>query len=151
MREEEEEEEKSKISNPVAYLHRLLQNLKSGRLTKLQIQPKDVRRSDCDEKCGSKECQIMYEMKRNLEACQKCHQNPRKCYRKSITGGNCEDCLDGEKQVQCNDVSQFGCVNPANLSSKNGVDPYYVIKTTFTQGQNINQECIFCNDLNDLI
>jgi hypothetical protein len=144
-------EEESKISNPVAYLDRLLQNLTSGRLTKLQIQPKDVRRSDCDEKCGAKECQIMYEQKRNLEACRKCHQNPRKCYRKSITGGNCEDCLDGEKQVQCNHVSQFGCANPANLSSKDGVDPYYVIKTTFTQGQNINQECIFCNDLNDLI
>ncbi len=139
------------ISNPVQYSNLLYKNLESGKLTKLMIQPKDVLREDCDEKCGAKECKIMYEQQRNLDACQKCHKNPRKCYRKSITGGNCEDCLEGEVQIQCNDVSNFGCVNPSNLSAKIGVDPYYVIKTTFTQGQNMNQECRFCNDFTDLI
>jgi hypothetical protein len=145
------EGEEETISNPVQYWELLYQNIQRGILTKLQIQPKDVRRKDCDEKCGSKECKIMYEQQRNLDACRKCHTNPRKCYRKSITGGNCEDCLEGEKQIQCNDVSQFGCVNPANLSSKRGVDPYYVIKTTFLQSPHIDQQCFFCNDFTDLI
>ncbi len=141
----------SYVSNPVEYSNLLYKNLESGKLTKLEIQEKDVRREDCDEKCGAKECQIMYEQKRNLDACNTCHKNPKKCYRKSITGGNCEDCLEGEVQIQCNDTSNFGCVNPSNLSSKIGVDPYYVIKTTFSQGNNINQECRFCNDFTDLI
>jgi hypothetical protein len=146
-----EEESRSFVSNPIQYSNLLYKNLESGKLTKLRIQPKDVRREDCDEKCGAKECKIMYEQQRNLDACQKCHKNSRKCYRKSITGGNCEDCLEGEAQIQCNNVSNFGCVNPSNFSAKIGVDPYYVIKTTFTQGQNINQECRFCNDFTDLI
>ena len=149
--EEETSQSNLYISNPIQYSNLLYKNLESGKLTKLEIQEKDVRREDCDEKCGAKECQIMYEQKRNLDACNICHKNPRKCYRKSITGGNCEDCLEGEVQIKCNDVSNFGCVNPSNIYSKIGVDPYYVIKTTFTQGSNMNQECRFCNDFTDLI
>ncbi len=44
----------SYVSNPVEYSNLLYKNLESGKLTKLEIQEKDVRREDCDEKCGAK-------------------------------------------------------------------------------------------------
>ncbi len=144
--------EKKEISNPIEYSALLYKNLENGILTKLKLHDKDVRREDCDEKCGAKECKIMYERRRNLDECKKCHKSgSNKCYRKSITGGNCEDCLEGEKQIKCEDVSNFGCVNPQNFFSKIGVDPYYVIKTSFSQNGDISQECRFCNDFTDLI
>ncbi len=140
---QQQEEESMNVSNPVQYKDLLLRNLERGKLTKLQIRDRDVRRTDCDEKCGEKECKIMYEQERNLKACQKCHKDPKKCYRKSISGGNCEDCLEGEAQMDCMSTAHFGCVNPHNLASKYGVNPYYVIKR--------DQECVFCNDFTDLI
>ncbi len=143
--------DEEEISNPVVYKNLLLKNLKDGFVTKMKIKPSDVQRIDCPEKCGEKDCKIMFEQKRNLDDCNKCHKNPKKCYKKSITGGNCEDCLDGESQIKCNDVSNFGAPNPNDLFSKNGVDPYFVIKTTFSQNNDMSQECRFSYDLNDLI
>lgn len=143
--------EEEEISNPVQYKNLLLKNIENGILTKMKIKPSNVQREDCPEKCGEKECKIMFEQKRNLDDCNKCHKNPKKCYKKSITGGNCEDCLDGELQMKCNDVSNFGAPNPNDLFSKNGVDPYFVIKTSFSQNNDMSQECRFSYDLNDLI
>ncbi len=148
---ENESEEMKFISNPVELKNTLLNNLKKGVLTKIKIQEKDVRREDCAEKCGEKECKIMEERQRNLDACNKCHSNPKKCYKKSISGGNCEYCLDGEKQIQCNNVSNFGCFNPNNLDNIEGVDPYFVIKTNYSKNNDISQECRFCYDFTDLI
>ncbi len=145
------DEENKEISNPIQYKNLLIKNLERGVLTKIQIKPSDVQREDCPEKCGEKDCKIMFEQKRNLDACNMCHKNPKKCYKKSITGGNCEDCLDGEVQMKCNDVSNFGAPNPSDLFSKNGVDPYFVIKTTFSPNSDMSQECRFSYDLNDLI
>ena len=139
------------ISNPIQYKDLLFKNLERGVLTKMKIKPFDVQREDCDEKCGEKDCKIMYEQKRNLDACNMCHKNKKKCYKKSISGGNCEDCLDGEVQMKCNDVSNFGALNPNDLFSKNGVDPYFVIKTSFSPNNDMSQECRFSYDLNDLI
>lgn len=145
------EEEVKEISNPVQYKNILLKNIENGILTKMKIKPSDVQREDCPEKCGEKDCKIMFEQKRNLDSCNLCHKNKNKCYKKSITGGNCEDCLEGDIQMKCNDVSNFGAPNPNDLFSKNGVDPYFVIKTTFSPNNDMNQECRFSYDLNDLI
>ncbi len=147
----EEEENIKSIYSPIEYKDLLLNNLEKGRLTKLKIRNVDIQRDDCDEKCGEKDCKIMYEQKRNLEECNKCHINPKKCYKKSISGGNCEDCLDSEVQMKCNDVSNFGAPNPYDLFSKNGVEPYFVIKTYFSKNNDISQDCRFSNDLTDLI
>ncbi len=146
-----EEESIKEISNPIQYKDLLLKNLERGILTKMKIKPTDVQREDCAEKCGEKDCKIMYEQKRNLDACNMCHKNKNKCYKKSISGGNCEDCLDDEVQMKCNDVSNFGALNPNDLFSKNGVDPYFVIKTTFSPNSDMSQECRFSYDLHDLI
>ncbi len=152
LNEEESINNIKEISNPIQYKDLLFKNLERGVLTKMEIKPSNVQREDCNEKCGEKDCKIMYEQKRNLDACNACHRsNPKKCYKKSITGGNCEDCLDGEVQMKCNDVSNFGAPNPSDLFSKNGVDPYFVIKTTFSPNSDMSQECRFSNDLNDLI
>ncbi len=139
-----------KIDNPVNYSNRLYSNLENGRLTELMIQEEDVRRDDCDEKCGEKECTVMYEQKKNLDKCNQCHSNPKKCYRQSMTTGNCDDCLDDEVQINCNSVKNYGAPNPQSLFSENGVNPYYVIKTTFSQEQGMTQECVFSNNLVDL-
>lgn len=139
------------ISNPIQYKNLLIKNIKRGILTKIKIKPDDVQREDCSEKCGEKDCQIMFTQKHNLDNCNTCHKNLKKCYKKSITGGNCEDCLDREMQIKCNDVSNFGAPNPSDLFSKNGVDPYFVIKTTFSPNSDMSQECRFSYDLNDLI
>ncbi len=151
LNEEENINNIKEISNPIQYKDLLFKNLEHGVLTKMKIKPSDVQREDCAEKCGEKECKIMFEQKRNLDACNLCHKNKNKCYKKSITGGNCEDCLDGEVQIKCNDVSNFGALNPNDLFSKNGVDPYFVIKTTFSPNSDMSQECRFSYDLNDLI
>ncbi len=151
LNEEENINNIKEISNPIQYKDLLFKNLEHGVLTKMKIKPSDVQREDCAEKCGEKECKIMFEQKRNLDACNMCHKNKNKCYKKSITGGNCEDCLDGEVQIKCNDVSNFGAPNPNDLFSKNGVDPYFVIKTTFSPNSDMSQECRFSYDLNDLI
>jgi hypothetical protein len=145
------DEENKEISNPVQYKNLLIKNIENGVLTKMKIKSSDVQREDCPEKCGEKDCQIMFEQKRNLDDCNKCHKNSKKCYKKSITGGNCEDCLDREEQMKCNDVSNFGSLNPNDLFSKNGVDPYFVIKTSFSSNNDMSQECRFSYDLNDLI
>ena len=145
------EEEVKEISNPVQYKNVLLKNIENGILTKMKIKPSDVQREDCPEKCGEKDCKIMFEQKRNLDSCNLCHKNKNKCYKKSITGGNCEDCLEGDIQMKCNNIYNFGAQNPNDLFSKNGVDPYFVIKTTFSPNNDMNQECIFSYDLNDLI
>lgn len=139
------------ISNPIQYKNLLLKNIENGVLTKIKIKPSDVQREDCPEKCGEKDCKIIFEQKRNLDTCNICHKNSKKCYKKSITGGNCEDCLEGDIQMKCNDVSNFGAPNPSDLFSKNGVDPYFVIKTTFSPNSDMSQECRFSSDLNDLI
>jgi hypothetical protein len=151
LNEEESINNIKEISNPIQYKNLLLKNLERGILTKMKIKPTDVQREDCAEKCGEKDCKIMYEQKRNLDACNMCHKNKKKCYKKSISGGNCEDCLDDEVQMKCNDVSNFGALNPNDLFSKNGVDPYFVIKTTFSPNSNMSQECRFSYDLHDLI
>lgn len=155
------QEEESKITNEVQYLNRLLNNLSKGVLTEMKIRPKDVRREDCDEKCGAKDCKQMYEQQKNLDSCRKCHKDPKKCFHKTQSGGLCDDCQDGETQLQCDSVigdnlsqdqkNGFGCPNPNDLYARTGVDPYYVIKTTFGQNNNIEQTCVFCNDLTDLI
>lgn len=144
------EEEEKEISNPIQYKNLLIKNLEDGILTKIKIKSNDVQRDDCPEKCGEKDCKIMFEQKRNLDDCNRCHKNSKKCYKKSITGGNCEDCLEGDIQIKCNDVSNFGAPNPNDLFSKNGVDPYFVIKTTFSPNSDMSQECIFSYDLHDL-
>lgn len=170
-------EEEAQISNEVQYLNLLLGNLRKGTLTEMKIRPKDVRREDCDEKCGAKDCKQMYEQQKNLNSCRTCQKDPKKCFHKTQSGGLCDDCQEGETQLQCDSVmgdnltissqrsgrlqgvvnlsqdqkNGFGCPNPNDLYARTGVDPYYVIKTTFGQNNNIEQTCIFCNDLTDLI
>ncbi len=149
------------ISNEVQYMNLLLDNLSKGILTEMKIRPKDVRREDCDEKCGAKDCKQMYEQQKNLNSCRTCQKDPKKCFHKTASGGLCDDCQEGELQLQCDSVignnltadqtNGFGCPNPNDLYARTGVDPYYVIKTTFGQNNNIEQSCIFCNDLTDLI
>ena len=155
------QEEETQISNEVQYLNRLLENLRRGTLTEMKIRPKDIRREDCDEKCGAKDCKQMYEQQKNLNSCRTCQKDPKKCFHKTQSGGLCDDCQEGETQLQCDSVigdnlsqdqkNGFGCPNPTDLYARTGVDPYYVIKTTFGQKKNIEQTCIFCNDLTDLI
>ena len=154
-------EEEAQISNEVQYMNLLLGNLGKGTLTEMKIRPKDVRREDCDEKCGAKDCKQMYEQQKNLNSCRTCQKDSKKCFHKTASGGLCDDCQEGETQLQCDSVigdnlssdqkNGFGCPNPNDLYARTGVDPYYVIKTTFGQNNNIEQTCVFCNDLTDLI
>lgn len=138
-------------SSPPALKELLLDRLSKGTLTEIQIPDKDVQREDCDEKCGSTQCTVMREQQRNLNACRECHKDFKKCFRPTVSGGNCEDCLEGESQIACNSVHHFGCMNPKDIYSYEGVDPYYMVKTTFSQDVGMNQECVFCHQREDLL
>ncbi len=74
LNEEESINNIKEISNPIQYKDLLFKNLERGVLTKMEIKPSNVQREDCKEKCGEKDCKIMYEQKRNLDACNACHR-----------------------------------------------------------------------------
>lgn len=129
--------------NIVEWKNLLLGRLDRGTLTYLKIHPKDVQMEDCDEKCGSTECMVMRERQRNLDSCRTCHQDFKKCFRPMVSGGNCEDCLEGESQIRCVDTRYFGSTNPKDIYSYEGVDPYFMVRTTFSQDAGMSQECVF--------
>ena len=107
---------------------------------------------DCFEKCDNKSCKILYERDKNLNKCLQCNATKNKCFRKSIIGGNCEDCDETkEDKSDCNNIYNYGCVPPYNLNSVEGVKPYYIQVADNNPASPYNKKCVFCwNILNNI-
>jgi hypothetical protein len=103
---------------------------------------------DCFSKCDQQKCQIMYEKKKNLDKCLKCNSE-KKCFRKSIIGGNCNDCLKDEKQIDCYNINNFGCTNPDDLNSLRGTDPYFIQIPDNNNNSPFDKKCVFCWNIFD--
>lgn len=138
-------------TTPLTGYNNLVNRLKKNILTKYKIRKNEIKYEDCFEKCDTQKCMQMIEQTKQYEKCFKCHKNKNKCYRKSIIGGNCDDCLEGEKQIKCNDIKNFGCLNYNNLYDTNGVKPYYVEAKYENPNSPYNSQCIFCFDLDNYV
>jgi hypothetical protein len=137
--------------NLVDLKNRLQNNLSKGVVTKLRIPMEYVKTEDCSAKCKSEDCIKMDRMTRDFENCIKCHENPKKCFRKSVIGGNCDDCLKDEKQIKCNDTNEFGCVPPHNINSYEGTKPYFIQLKSDNLNSPYDEQCIFCWQIKDYI
>ncbi len=130
----------------------LVSNLGLSKVTILKIPPQLVETDTdtCDMKCGSAGCIQMKEMKKNLTKCIECHQKG-KCFHSSIIGGNCDDCLDGETPINCNDTRNFGCAPPHNIQSYDGSLPYFISVPSKELNSPFDQKCIFCWEFSEYI
>jgi hypothetical protein len=129
----------------------LKNNLLNSVATIMTVPPNEVRTEDCSLKCDAQNCQIMNIMKKNLTECIECHKNPKKCFRKSIIGGNCDDCLPNEQQINCKSTKEFGCTPPHNIYSYEGTLPYYIQVPDDNLNSPFDQKCIFCWQIHEYI
>jgi len=129
----------------------LTNNLNRNVVTVMKIPPEQIKTEDCALKCDAKSCNMMEEMKKNLTKCIECHKNPKKCFHKSIVGGNCDDCVEGEEQINCSDTRNYGCSPPHNIQSYDGTLPYYIQIPDDNLNSPFDKKCVFCWELNEYI
>ena len=128
-----------------------LKNNNKKELFRIGLAPNTkIYNKDCDLKCDNKNCKILNEMSKNLDKCLKCNATENKCFRKSIIGGNCDDCDKSiEDKLDCYNIFNFGCVPPDNLDSVNGVKPYYIQIPETNPNSPFNKKCVFCWNILD--
>ena len=106
---------------------------------------------NCYENCDEQNCIKLDEKKKILEKCLKCNSQKNKCFKKSIIGGNCEDCLMNEDKINCYNTNNFGCSNNNDINDNNGINPYYFQINDNNINSPYNKKCVFCwNIINDL-
>ncbi len=129
----------------------LKKNLSDSVATIMTIPPKEIRSDNCYGKCDERDCNMMETMKKNLSKCIECHKNPKKCFRKSIIGGNCDDCLPDEKQIDCKSTKELGCVPPHNVYSYDGSYPYFIQIPDKNLNSPYDRKCVFCWQIHEYI
>ncbi len=112
-----------------------------------------IETEDCESKCNQRACIEMAEKKRVLNECLKCNAQKNKCYAKSIIGGVCNDCDDSEitGKIDCLNILNFGCINPYNIDSNNGVEPYFIQMPSESVTSPFDTDCVFCWQLKDFV
>ena len=149
-RKENYENEPKKIS--LQNLRNLLtNNLMKGTITRMTIPKEILETEDCSSKCDYEDCIKMDRMKRNLKDCEVCQMDPKKCFRKSIIGGNCEDCMEGEEQMNCLSTDNFGCTSPADINSMEGAPPYFISVPDDNLNSPYDKKCIMCWQIKEYV
>ena len=128
----------------------LMLNNNEKRIYKLHIKESEVRDEQCFQKCNEQDCIKMESMKKNLKNCMECYQKG-KCFKKSVIGGNCDDCMGDEKPIDCLDTKNFGCTNYSNFNSFKGSPPYFFELQDYSVTSPFDQKCVFCWQIPDLI
>jgi hypothetical protein len=111
---------------------------------------------ECFDKCNKEECIKFEQKKKLLDKCIKCNMKNKKCFNKSIIGGNCDDC-DIENisdKENCLAIENYGCPNPNNLNNlkiNTGVLPYYLEVPDNNPNSPFNKKCVFCWNILDNI
>jgi hypothetical protein len=138
------------------YKYTMLNNNKE-KLYKISLDKNiEILRDECYEKCDRKQCLILDDRTKWFEKCTKCNLQDKKCFNKSIIGGNCDDCdIDDIKdKINCSSIDNYGCANPNNLNNlsiNNGVLPYYIDIPDNNVNSPFNKKCVFCWNLMDNI
>ncbi len=113
-----------------------------------------INREDCTKQCNEQQCLILEERIKRYDECTKCNSQYKKCYNKSIIGGNCNDCeiTDIKDKMNCGEIDNFGCPHPQNLNNitiDNGVKPYYIQIPDNNVNSPFNKKCVFCWNILD--
>jgi hypothetical protein len=109
---------------------------------------------DCFLKCSHEDCIKFENRKKLLDKCLKCNNEKNKCFKKSIIGGNCDNCniKNIEDKEDCYKIHNYGCPSPDNinnLSINRGVRPYYLEIPDNNVNSPFDKKCVFCWDLLD--
>ena len=128
-----------------------LKNNHEKELYRIGLAPNtEIYTEDCNLKCNATSCRVLDERTKNLDKCLKCNATKNKCFRKSIIGGNCDDCDESiEDKSDCYNIYNFGCVPPDNLDAVNGVKPYYIQVPDTNPSSPFNKKCVFCWNILD--
>ncbi len=131
---------------------KLTDNLNKNTVTVMKVPSELIEKDEdtCDIKCDAQSCIQMKEMRKNLEKCIECSQK-KKCFRKTIIGGNCDDCQPGETPLDCSDTRNFGCAPPHNIQSYEGSLPYFISVPSKDLNSPFDSKCIFCWQFSDYI
>jgi hypothetical protein len=132
-----------------SYKNLMLKNNKE-KLYKISLKDTKIRKDNCFETCDKKNCIKLDDKKRLLDKCLKCNSQKNKCFKKSIIGGLCNDCsdIDEKNKLKCNDILNFGCIDPNNLNNNNGVEPYFIQIPDINVGSPFDKKCVFCWNIN---
>lgn len=131
------------------YKDLMLKNNKE-KLYKISLKNTKIRRENCFETCDKKNCIKLDDKKRLLDKCLKCNSQKNKCFKKSIIGGLCDDCSgeDEKNKIDCNNILNFGCIDPNNLNNNNGVEPYFIQIPDINVSSPFDKKCVFCWNIN---
>jgi len=132
------------------YQDTLLKDTEHNNIYKPRIPLKELKYEDCERQCDGRDCIKMREMKKTLDKCIQCKAEG-KCFKKSIIGGNCDDCIKGETPMDCLRTDNFGCTNPTDFNKFDGSYPYYFELQDFTISSPLDQKCVFCWQIEDQI
>lgn len=53
--------------------------------------------------------------------------------------------------MNCYDINNFGCANPKNLQSNDGIEPYYIEVPNNNINSPFDKKCVFCWNILDNI
>jgi hypothetical protein len=126
----------------------LLKDKDHKNIYKPSIPLKELKYEDCERQCDGRDCIKMRERKKTLDKCIKCKEEG-KCFKKSVIGGNCDDCRKGETPIDCLRTDNFGCTNPANFNNFDGSYPYYFELPDYSISSPLDQKCVFCWQIED--
>jgi hypothetical protein len=132
---------------------KLMLNNNNEKLYRISLNDIPILEEDCFQKCDRENCIKLDQLKKNLDKCLKCNNTKNKCFAKSIIGGLCNDCNieNPEDKMDCLSIINYGCLNPNNLETDNGVSPYYIQIPDDNINSPYNKKCVFCwNILNEL-
>jgi hypothetical protein len=146
-----ENENKNKKVSLIEYQNLISNDNNHSKIYKPKIELKNLKYEDCERQCGNSDCLKMREKKKILDKCFKCQNEEGKCFKKSITGGSCDDCGEDSKKIDCLRTDNFGCTNPANFNDFNGSYPYYFELQDYDVNSPFDQKCVFCWQIQDEI
>ena len=116
----------------------------------------EILREECYDRCNKQDCEILDDKTKWFKKCMECNIQDKKCFNKSIIGGNCDDCnIDNiEDKINCFSIENYGCPNPNNLNDlkiNSGILPYYIEVPDNNVNSPFNKKCVFCWNLMDNI
>lgn len=108
-------------------------------------------KEDCRSKCNYIDCFRFDQLQNSLKKCLECNSQNGRCFNNSIIGGNCDYCTSEDEKMNCYDINNFGCANPENLQSNDGIEPYYIEVPDNNINSPFDKKCVFCWNILDNI
>jgi len=104
-----------------------------------------IQRENCFQKCDAENCIKLYMKRKNYHNCVKCQEKKGKCFNNNMyTMGNCDDCGNNLKKLNCQHKDNIGCTDPHNIYSLDGIEPYFIEVPSQSANSPFNSKCVFC-------